>query len=93
MINSPDEMIIKMVEIAAMVGSIWSRKAKNMLLVMVELSPPATNREIMISSKEVKNAIKDAEIMENLICGRVISRNARNRPAPKDRATFSWFIS
>ena len=54
-----------------------------MLLVMVELSPPATKREIIISSKEVKNAIKDAEIMENLICDSLISRNARNPPAPK----------
>ena len=58
---------------AAIVGSIWSLRAKNMLLVIVELSPPATNSEIMISSKDVKKAISDAETIENFICGNVIS--------------------
>ena len=87
--NSPDEMIIRIVEMAAMVGSIWSRSAKNMLRVMVELSPPDTNSEMMTSSKDVKNAISDAEISENFICGRVISKKARLREAPSERATFS----
>jgi len=40
-------MIINIVEIAAIVGSIWSLKAKNMLRVIVELSPPDTKREII----------------------------------------------
>ena len=78
---------------AAIVGSIWSLKAKNMLLVIVELSPPATNSEIMISSKDVKKAIRDAETIENFICGNVISLKARNLVAPSDLATFSWFMS
>jgi hypothetical protein len=82
-------MIINIVEIAAIVGSIWSLKAKNMLRVIVELSPPDTKREIITSSNDVKNEIKDAEIIENLICGKVISKKARNLLAPSDRATFS----
>ena len=41
----------------------------------------------------VVNAIKEAEIIENFICGNVISRNARKRVAPRERATFSWFMS
>ena len=64
-----------------------------MLLVIVELSPPAQKREIIISSKDVKNAISDAETIENFICGKVISLNARNLVAPSERATYSWFIS
>jgi hypothetical protein len=55
----------------------------------VELSPPATNNEIITSSNDVKNEINDAEIIENLICGRVISKNALNLEAPNERATFS----
>ena len=74
---------------AAIVGSIWSLRAKNMLLVIVELSPPATNSEIIISSKDVKKAISDAETIENFICGNVISLKARNLVAPSDLATFS----
>jgi len=77
------------VEIAAIVGSIWSRKAKNIARVIVELSPPETNREMITSSNEVKNEIKQAEIIENFICGNVISKKALNLDAPKDRATFS----
>jgi len=38
-----------------------------MLRVIVELSPPATKSEIIISSKDVRNAIREAEIIENLI--------------------------
>ena len=75
-------MIIKIVEIAAIVGSIWSLKAKNMLRVIVELSPPDTKREIITSSNDVKNEIKEAEMIENLICGKVISKKARNLLAP-----------
>ena len=63
-------MIIRTVEIAAIVGSIWSRKAKNILRVIVELSPPETNKEMITSSNEVRKAISDAEMMENLICGK-----------------------
>ena len=88
-IKKTDDMIIKIVEIAAIVGSIWSLKAKNMLRVIVELSPPDTKREIITSSNDVKNEIKDAEMIENLICGKVISKKARNLLAPSDRATFS----
>lgn len=78
---------------AAIVGSIWSLNAKNMLRVIVELSPPDTNKEIMTSSNEVRNEIKQAEIIENFICGSVISKKALIRVAPRDRATFSWFMS
>ena len=74
---------------AAIVGSIWSRNARNMLRVMVELSPPDTKSEMMISSNDVRNEISAAETSENLICGRVISRKARGRLAPSERATFS----
>ena len=81
--------MINIVDIAAIVGSIWSRSARNMLRVIVELSPPATNNEIMISSKEVKKAISPAETKENLICGKVISIKALVRLAPSERATFS----
>ena len=59
--------MINIVDIAAIVGSIWSRSARNMLRVIVELSPPATNNEIITSSNEVKNEINDAEIIENFI--------------------------
>ena len=62
-------MMIRTVEMAAIVGSIWSRSARNMLRVIVELSPPETNSEMMISSKDVRKEISDAEISENLICG------------------------
>ena len=44
-----------MVEIDAIVGSIWSRRALNMLRVSVGLSPPEINIAITTSSKEVKN--------------------------------------
>ena len=81
--------MINIVDIAAIVGSIWSRSAKNMLRVIVELSPPATNNEIMISSKEVRKEINPAETKENLICGKVISIKALVRLAPSERATFS----
>ena len=81
--------MINIVDIAAIVGSIWSRSARNMLRVIVELSPPATNNEIMISSKEVRKEISPAETRENLICGRVISIKALVRLAPSERATFS----
>ena len=69
-------MMIRTVEMAAIVGSIWSRSARNMLRVIVELSPPETNSEMMISSKDVRKEISDAEISENLICGSVISIKA-----------------
>ena len=81
--------MINIVDIAAIVGSIWSRRARNMLRVIVELSPPATNNEIMISSKEVRKEINPAETNENLICGKVISIKALVRLAPSERATFS----
>ena len=81
--------MINMVDIAAIVGSIWSRSARNMLRVIVELSPPATNNEIIISSKEVRKEISPAETKENLICGKVISIKALVRLAPSERATFS----
>ena len=81
--------MINIVDIAAIVGSIWSRSARNMLRVIVELSPPATNNEIMISSKEVRKEISPAETKENLICGKVISIKALVRLAPSERATFS----
>jgi len=81
--------MINIVDIAAIVGSIWSRSARNMLRVIVELSPPATNNEIMISSKEVRKEINPAETKENLICGKVISIKALVRLAPSERATFS----
>ena len=41
---------------------------------MVELSPPATKSEIIISSNDVRNAMSDAETIENFICGKVISK-------------------
>ena len=81
--------MINIVDIAAIVGSIWSRSARNMLRVIVELSPPATNNEIMISSKEVRKEINPAETDANVICGKVISINALLRLAPRERATFS----
>jgi hypothetical protein len=87
--SKPDDMMINIVDIAAIVGSIWSRSAKNILLVIVELSPPATNSEIIISSKEVRKEMSPAETKENLICGKVISINALLRLAPRERATFS----
>ena len=46
---------IMMVEIDAIVGSICSRRALNMLRVSVGLSPPETNFAITTSSKEGKN--------------------------------------
>ena len=76
MTSRPDEMMIRTVEMAAIVGSIWSRSARNMLRVIVELSPPETNSEMMISSKDIRKEISDAEISENLICGSVISIKA-----------------
>jgi len=92
-IKRPDETIINIVEIAAIVGSIWSLRARNILRVMVELSPPATKSEIIISSNDVRNAMSDAETIENFICGNVISQKAWNLVAPSDLATFSWFMS
>jgi hypothetical protein len=40
--NNTDVSRIILVEMAAMVGSIWSRSAMNMLRVSVELTPPET---------------------------------------------------
>ena len=87
-ISKPDEMMMRIVDMAAIVGSIWSRNARNMLRVMVELSPPDTKREMIISSNDVRNEISAADTSENLICGRVISTKARGRLAPSERATF-----
>ena len=86
-----EEITIMIVEIAAMVGSIWSRNALNMLRVRVELSPPDTNMATITSSKEVKNASSADVMMENRICGKVTVKNAVNREAPRPRAASSWF--
>jgi hypothetical protein len=60
-----------------------------MLKVIVELSPPDTKIEIITLSNDVKNEIKDAEIIENLIYSKVITKKARDLLAPSDRATLS----
>jgi hypothetical protein len=53
-INS-DVITIMIVEIEAIVGSIWSRSALNMFRVRVELSPPEMNIATTTSSKEDRN--------------------------------------
>lgn len=82
-------MRIKMVEIAAMVGSIWSRRARNMLRVMVDMSPPEMNSATMTSSNDTMNASSAPVMTEKRICGRVMSINARSLDAPRLRATRS----
>ena len=49
-------MTISSVEIAAIVGSIWSRSALNMWRVSVALSPPEMNSAMTTSSSEVMKA-------------------------------------
>ena len=71
-----------MVEMAAMVGSMKSLNAANMCLVRVALEPPETKIAMMTSSKEVKNANNDAVTTENLICGKVMTKNALSRVPP-----------
>ena len=78
---------------AAMVGSIWSRSALNMLRVSVELLPPAMNSARITSSKLVRNDSSAALTSEKRICGSVTVRKARARDAPRLRATISWFMS
>ncbi len=76
-----------MVEMAAIVGSMKSRNAANMCLVRVAFDPPDTKIAIMTSSKEVRNARSAEVTIENLICGKVITKNALSRVAPRLLAT------
>ena len=78
-----------MVEMAAMVGSMKSRSAANMCLVSVAFFPPETKIAIMTSSKEVRNASNAEVTIENFICGKVITKKAFSRVAPRLRATRS----
>ena len=82
-----------MVEIAAIVGSMKSRKALNICLVMVAFFPPEIKMEMITSSKEVRKDNSAAVNTEKRICGRVIRKKAFHLVAPKLLATLSWFIS
>jgi len=70
-----------MVEMAAMVGSIKSRRALNICFVSVAFDPPETKIAMMTSSKEVRNDSSAAVTIENLICGKVMTKNAFIRVA------------
>ena len=91
-INS-DVITIMIVEIEAIVGSIWSRSALNMFRVRVELSPPEMNIATTTSSKEDRNDSSAAVITAERICGSVIVKKTHQRVAPRLRAAISWFMS
>ena len=76
-------MIIIIFEIAAIVGSIWSRKALNIVRVNVGLSPPNIVIATTTSSMEVKKASNAQVMMAKRICGTVMVRNAFQRGAPR----------
>lgn len=84
-----DETRTIIVDMAAIVGSMKSRKALNMCFVNVALEPPETKIDMITSSKDVRNESNNAVTTENLICGNVIMKNAFARVAPRLLATFS----
>ena len=88
--NSVVETTIMMVEMAAIVGSMKSRNAANMCFVSVAFEPPETNIAMITSSKEVRNDNSAAVTIENLICGKVMTKNAFTLVAPRLLATRSW---
>ena len=87
--NRVVEINIIMVEIAAIVGSMKSRKALNICLVMVAFFPPEIKMEMITSSKEVRKDNSAAVNTEKRICGRVIRKKAFDLVAPKLLATLS----
>jgi len=72
-----------MVEMAAMVGSMKSRKAANICFVSVAFDPPETKIATITSSKEVRNDNSAEVTIKNLICGNEIAKNAFRRVAPR----------
>ncbi len=89
--NRTVETSTMIVEVAAMVGSMKSRRAANICLVSVVLTPPETKITIITSSNDVRSDSRAAVTTENLICGSVIWKNAFTLVAPRLRATHSWF--
>ena len=91
--SSDDETAIMIVEIDAIVGSIWSRRALNIFRVSVELSPPDMNIAMITSSNDVRNESRAEVMTEKRIYGSVTVTKAVKRDAPRLRAAFSWFMS